>query len=97
MIHAGDVHLSDLNEERRRRVLVVSNERFHRAAGRVLVAPELLGDRDPIPFPWRIAIGDGEYAVDMVRGLPVERLLERIDRAPAGAMTAVRRALLHIT
>ena len=41
MSEAGDIYLADLDEERRRRVLVVSNARFNRAAERVLVAPEL--------------------------------------------------------
>ena len=43
MTDAGDIHLADLNEECRRHVLVVSNRRFNRLSGRVLVAPELRG------------------------------------------------------
>jgi mRNA-degrading endonuclease toxin of MazEF toxin-antitoxin module len=93
----GDIHLADLNEVRRRRVLVISNDRFHRASGRVLVAPEVFGDADEVSFPWRVQIEDGVYAVDLVRSLPMSRLLERLDRAPAAAMVAARRALLHIT
>ena len=50
MIEAGDVHLADLNEERRRHVLVVSNGRFNRLSGRALVAPEITGDPDEVPF-----------------------------------------------
>jgi mRNA-degrading endonuclease toxin of MazEF toxin-antitoxin module len=97
VINAGDIHLADLNEERRRRVLVISNERFHRISGRVLVAPEIEGPPDAVPFPWRIQVDDAVYAVDMVRGLPVGRLLDRTDRAPADAMALARRALLNIT
>jgi mRNA-degrading endonuclease toxin of MazEF toxin-antitoxin module len=97
VIDAGDIHLADLHEERRRRVLVISNERFHRVSGRVLVAPEIPGPPDEVPFPWRIQVDDAVYAVDMVRGLPVDRLLDRTDRAPADAMALVRRALLNIT
>ena len=97
MIDAGDIHLADLNEERRRRVLVISNSRFQRVSGRVLVAPEIIGEPDEVPFPWRVQVDDAVYAVDLVRSLPVARLLDRTDRAPSAAMAAVRRALLNIT
>lgn len=97
MIDAGDIFLADLNEVLRRRVLVISTERFHRASGRVLVAPEILGDPDEIPFPWRVQIEDCVYAVDLVRSLPIDRLLDRTDRATAASMAIVRRALLNIT
>ncbi len=49
----------DLNEEVRRRVLVISNGRFNSLSGRVLVAPEILGAPDAVPFPWRIQIEEG--------------------------------------
>ena len=97
MIDAGDIHLADLHEERRRRVLVISNGRFHAASGRVLVAPEAVGDADEVPFPWRVQVDDAIFALDLVRSLPVERLLDRIDRAPAAAVAMVRRALRNIT
>ena len=97
MINAGDIFLADLNEDIRRRVLVVSNERFHQASGRALVAPEVFGTPDEVPFPWRVLVEDGVYAVDLTRSVPLDRLLERADRATAAAMTIVRRALLNIT
>lgn len=97
MINAGDICRADLNEEVRRRVLVISTERFHRVSGRALIAPELLGAPDEVPFPWRVPVEDGVYAVDLTRSLPLDRLLERTDRATANAMTVVRRALLNIT
>jgi mRNA-degrading endonuclease toxin of MazEF toxin-antitoxin module len=97
VIDAGDIHLADLNEEHRRRVLVISNDRFHRASGRVLVAPEIYGPPDEVPFPWRVQVDTAVYAVDLARSLPVDRLLDRTDRAPSAAMSAVRRALLNIT
>jgi mRNA-degrading endonuclease toxin of MazEF toxin-antitoxin module len=97
VINAGDIHLADLNEERRRRVLVISNDRFHRVAGRALVAPEIIGEPDEVPFPWRVQIDNGVYAIDLMRSLSVDRLLDRVDRAPAVAMAVVRRALLNIT
>lgn len=56
-----------------------------------------MGDPDEIPFPWRIEIDEAVYAVDLVRSLPVGRLLDRTDRAPAATMSAVRRALRAIT
>jgi mRNA-degrading endonuclease toxin of MazEF toxin-antitoxin module len=97
MIRSGDIHLADLNDDVRRRVLIVSNERFHAISGRVLVAPEVLVEADEVLFPWRVRIDDAVYAVDLVRSLPTARLLERTDRAPVAAMASVRRAFLHIT
>jgi mRNA-degrading endonuclease toxin of MazEF toxin-antitoxin module len=97
MIEAGEIHLADLNEERRRRVLVVSTERFHRFSERVLVAPEVFGEPDEVPFPWRIQVEDGVYAVDLMRSLPIDRLLDTTGRASATTMATVRRALLNIT
>jgi mRNA-degrading endonuclease toxin of MazEF toxin-antitoxin module len=97
MIEAGDIHVADLNNERRCRVLVLSNSRFHRMCDRVLVAPEVAVEPGEVLFPWRVQIDDAVYAVDLTRGLHVDRLLERTDRAPAAAMAAARRALLNIT
>ena len=97
MIEAGDVHLADLNEERRRHVLVISNRRFNRLSGRALVAPEITGDPDEVPFPWRVEVDGVVFGVDLVRSLPADRLLDRTARAPVAAIQAVRRALLHIT
>ncbi len=97
MIEAGDIHLADLNEERRRRVLIVSNARFNRSTGRVLVAPELSGEPPEVPFPWRVSVADAVFAVDLLRSIPVDRLLDRTDRAPHPTMLTVRRALLNIT
>lgn len=97
MIEAGDIHLADLHESRRRQVLVVSNVRFIRLSGRVLVAPEILGGPDAVPFPWRVEVAEAVFAVDLLSGLPADRLLERTGQAPGAAMDAVRRALLNIT
>ncbi len=97
MIRSGDIHLADLNDEVRRRVLIVSDDRFHAMSGRVLVAPEVTVEIDEVLFPWRVRIDDAVFAVDLVRSLPMPRLLERTDRAPVAAMASVRRALLHIT
>ncbi|MDX2380686.1 MAG: type II toxin-antitoxin system PemK/MazF family toxin [Acidimicrobiia bacterium] len=97
MIQAGDIHLADLNDECRRRVLVMSRSQFHRLTGRVLVAPEIMGPPDEVPFPWRIRIDEAVYAVDLLRGLPTARLLERTSRAPETALVAARRALSNLT
>lgn len=97
MSDTGDVHRADLNEERRRQVLVVSNRRFNELAGRVLVAPELLSEPDEVPFPWRVQVGDAVFAVDLLRSLPIDRLLEKTDRASASTIRAVQRVLANIT
>lgn len=97
MSERGDIWLTDLNDERRRRALVVSTDRFARASGRVLVAPELLGDAVSVPYPWRVEVDAAVFALDLLQSLPESRLLERVDRAPAGVVEAARRALRHIT
>lgn len=51
MTDAGNVHLADPNEERRRRVLVVSNPGPNEFSSRVLVDPAIAGDPDEVPFP----------------------------------------------
>lgn len=96
MIQPGDLHLADLNEARRRQVLVVSTASFHRLAGRALVAPQLFGEPDAVPFPWRVTVEGAVFAVDFLRSVPIARLLERTGRAPYEAMGAVRRALANI-
>ncbi len=97
MTDLGDIHLADLNEERRRRVLIASASKFNRMAGRVVVIPEVLGEPDQIPFPWRIEIDDTVFAVDMLRTLAVDRLLERTGRASHETMSRVRGAIRQIT
>lgn len=91
------MHLADLNEERRRHVLVVSNRRFNLASDRVLVAPEITKASDDVEFPWRVEVDGSIFAVDLMRSLPAERLLERTNRASADAMRQVRLAFLHLT
>ncbi len=97
MIEAGDIYLADLNEEIRPRVLVVSNARFNRAADRVLVAPELSDEPDEVPFPWRVSVDDAVFAVDLLRSLPIARLLDCTGRATHATMLNVQRAVLNIT
>ncbi|MGI9051681.1 MAG: type II toxin-antitoxin system PemK/MazF family toxin [Ilumatobacteraceae bacterium] len=97
MIEPGDIYLADLDEERRRLVLVVSSSSFNRSSERALVAPEVFGEPDVVAFPWRVSVDDVVFAVDLLRTFPVSRLLDRTDRAPHGAMLMVRRAVLNIT
>ena len=97
MIQPGDIYLADLNEEVRRRVLVVSNARFTTSSGRALVIPEIVGPTEEVPFPWRIDVEDGVFAVDLLRSIPVERPLEQAGRASFAALVKIRRAIVHIT
>jgi mRNA-degrading endonuclease toxin of MazEF toxin-antitoxin module len=96
MIDAGDIYVADLNEEHRRRVLVVSVDRFNCLASRALVAPELPGLVADSDFPWRVVVDGAVFAVDRLRSLPLARLLQRADRAPAAAMDQIRQVLRTI-
>jgi mRNA-degrading endonuclease toxin of MazEF toxin-antitoxin module len=97
VIHAGDIHLADLRDERRWTVLVLSNDRFHRASERVLVAPSIEVADDEVLPPWNIQIGGDVFALDLLRSIPASRLLDRIDRAPSADLDRARRALRQIT
>lgn len=96
MTDAGHIHLADLNDERRRKVLVVSNRRFIRASGRALVAPAISTQPDEVPFPWRIEVDGEVYAVDLLRSISIDRLLDRVGSAPHETVLAARRAVLNI-
>lgn len=61
------------------------------------MAPEIIGNPDELPFPWRVRVDDAVYAVDLMHSLAADRLLDRTDRATTAAMVEVRRALLNIT
>lgn len=93
----GDIYLADLNEERRRRVLVVSGERFNRLSGRAIVAPAIDLPPDDVPDPWRLPVDEYVFAVDFLRALPRARLLEKVGSAPLEAVVAARRAIHMIT
>ena len=97
MIHAGDVHLADLRDEQRWTVLVVSNDRFHRASDRVLVAPGIDVDDDEVLPPWVIRVDGHAFAIDLLRSIPASRLLERIGRAPSADVRRARSAIRQIT
>ncbi len=97
MIEPGDIRLADLRDEERRAVLVVSNDRFHRAGSRALIAPAVPFDPDREQFPWRIVVGDRVFAIDLLRSIGAESLLERLATAPPAQLALARRALQAIT
>ncbi len=89
---AGDVYLAETRDEQRRRVLVLSDARFHQATGRAIVAPSIAsvaGDESP----WRPG-GTGRFAVDCLTTLPLDRLLQGDGRVGAAALRLVQRALV---
>lgn len=96
MIEAGDIHLADVNQEQRLPVLVVSSGRFTRLSGRAIVAPAVPGEPDEVPFPWRIEAEGHVFAVDLLRSIPAERLLERVGRVTPSVSAAVQRVTRHI-
>lgn len=97
MIDEGDVYVADLNDEQRRRVLVVSTARFNNMSGRAIVAPAMPGPPDAVPLPWRIEFERTVFAVDFVRSVPVARLLGRTARVDSATLATVRRAIRNIT
>lgn len=97
MIQAGDVHLADLRDEQRWVVLVVSNDRFHRASDRVLVAPGVDIDHDEVVPPWLVRVEDQAFALHLMRSIPSSRLLERVGRASSVDVQRARRAIRQIT
>ena len=96
MIEPGDLFMVDLNEERHRRVLVVSQARFNRLSGRVLVAPTIKLAVSARHAPWHIHIGDDWFALHLIRSIAAERLTKSVGRAPADTVAAVRRAVTEI-
>jgi len=93
MADTGDIYLADVNDEVRRRVLVVSNSRFHDLAGRAYVLPMA----SPRPFPWRIESDGDVYAADLLQTISIDRLLEHSGRAPQSVVRQARAAIRHIT
>ena len=93
MADTGDIYLADVNDEVRRRVLVVSNSRFHDLAGRAYVLPTA----SPRPFPWRIEHDDHVYAADLLQTISTDRLLELSGRASQRVIHQARAAIRHIS
>lgn len=97
MIESGDLYLADLHGEQRQVVMVISTTRFHEYTGRALVAPSVALTPLDDEMPWRIVLDQQIFAVDFLRSVPTDRLVERVGRTPASAVRAARRALLAIT
>ena len=97
MIESGDIQLADLNQERCIPVLVVSTGRFTRLSGRAIVAPAIPGEPDDVPFPWRIEAEGHVFAIDALRSIPAERLVEFLGRVTPAVAASVQRVLRHIT
>lgn len=94
---AGEVWLADRGEETRRLVFVISDTRFHDLAERAVVAP-VLDEVPASPRPWHIRLSDNRaIAVNQLGTIPVERLLERVDRPGAETLRQARRAVRAIT
>ena len=96
MIEAGDIHLADVGQEQRLRVLVMSSSKFTRLSGRVIIAPSVPGEPDEVPFPWRIDAEGHVFAIDLLRSIPTERLLERVGRVSPNVAASVQRVTRHI-
>ncbi len=96
MIEAGDIHLADISQEHRLHVLVVSSGKFTRLSGRVIVAPAIPGEPDEVPFPWRIDAEGHVFAIDLLRSIPADRLLDRVGRVTPSVATSVQRVTRHI-
>jgi mRNA-degrading endonuclease toxin of MazEF toxin-antitoxin module len=96
MIEDGDIFLADVNRERRIAVLVVSNSRFIRLSDRAIVAPAIPGEPDDVPFPWRIETEGHVFAIDLVRSMPADRLLEQIGRVTPAIAARAQRAIRNI-
>ena len=93
MIDGGEVVLADLGGERRHRVLVLSNRNFHRLADRAIVAPEYEGPVDDVAAPWRVEADGAIFAIDLVRSLPLDRLLDAVGSAGVVEARRAQRAL----
>ena len=89
---AGDVYLADTRDEERRRVLVVSDTRFHRATGRAIVAPSI-ATVSADESPWRPGVEE-RFAVDFLTTLPLERLLDAVGRVDATTLRRAQRAIV---
>jgi hypothetical protein len=96
-IDIGDRYRADLGRERRDSVLVVSNARFNRLSGRALVAVRVPGPPPGELRPWRVAADGNVFAIDRLRSLPVERLLDHEGRSSHQVVSAIRQAVRHIT
>ena len=93
---AGEIWLADRGDETRRLAFIISDARFHRLAERAVIAP-LLDEVPASPRPWHVLFADRAVAVNQLGTTPIDRLLERVDRAGFETLRQVRRAVREIT
>lgn len=94
---AGEVWSADRGDEQRRLVVVVSDVRLHRLAGRAIVVP-VLTELPDVAGPWHVAIGDDRVAAGhLLASVAIDRLLERVDTVPCSALARLRRVVTLIT
>ena len=89
---AGDIFLAAARDDQRRRVLVLSDTKFHRATGRAIVAPTI-ATIDADESPWRPG-ADERFGVDFLTTLPLDRLLESVGRVDAATLRRAQRAVV---
>ena len=90
---AGDIFVADTRDEQRRRVLVVSDARFHHATQRAIVAPSI-ATITADESPWRPGVEE-RFAVDFLTTLPLDRLLEAVGRVDAATLRHAQRAIVR--
>jgi mRNA-degrading endonuclease toxin of MazEF toxin-antitoxin module len=94
---AGELWSADRGDEQRRLVLVVSDRRFHRLAGRAVVVP-VVPEPPEVAGPWYVPLDDGRaVAVHLLATLTVDRLLESVGSVHFAALSRVRRVMHLIT
>jgi hypothetical protein len=82
MVEPGQILLADIGAPTRVAVAVLSSTRFHQATARAMVAPEHRSPQgDEEVSPWHVESNGRTFAVDRMRSISVERLLETIGRA----------------
>lgn len=97
MSDIGSIALADIGREQRHIVIVLSGQRFARAAGRVVIVPEVpAADADEPPRPWRIVVGIRTFGVDHLQSIPAERVLETVGQVPAPVLARIRLVVRQI-
>ena len=74
----------------------MSNARFHRLSDRALVAPEEVAPPAEVAAPWSVEAAGAMFAIDLVRSVPLERLLEVVGGASVAEARRAQRALSAI-
>lgn len=85
--------LADARDSVRRRVLVLSDARFHKATSRAIVAPSI-ATVNLDESPWRPGT-DERFAVDFLTTLPLDRLLQAVGRVDAATLRRAQRAVVQ--